>query len=68
MEIVNYSLEKKIIVYFVNLFFKGVGDDEDLELDECSDWIVFDDVSDDIGNIGVFLLFFNEEVLFSNVN
>lgn len=67
MEIVNYSLEK-IIVYFVNLFFKDVGDDEDLEVDECSDWIVFDDVSDDIGNIDVFILFFDEEVLFGNVN
>lgn len=67
MEIVNYSLEK-IIVYFVNLFFKGVGVDEDLEVDECSDWIVFDDVSDDIGNIDVFILFFDEEVLFGNVN
>lgn len=45
-----------------------MGDDEDLEVDECSDWIVFDDVSDDIGNVDVFILFFDEEVLFSNVN
>lgn len=49
METVNYPSEKTT-VHFVNPSSKGVGDDEDLEVDECSDWIVLDDASDDIGN------------------
>lgn len=67
METVNYQSEKAT-VHFLNPSSEGVGNDEDVELDECSDWIVLDDASDDIGITETSTLPFDEEASPSNVN
>lgn len=67
METVKYQSEKTT-VHFVNPSSEGVGDDWDLELDECSDWIVLDDASDDISNTDTSTLRFDKEASPSNVN